>query len=220
MRITSLTKSTPALQPSLALRQGVYPAITVTRKSSSGIIGQCAISSMSLCRHYSVSHRHRALIISQAAAAEGKQKRSTVAELKARIDELQEENTALRAALAAIRGYDGASVDYETDDEDTFPLGPSPTIRKKKRNKTRPEDGMLEDEEAAAMAVLSTPMQFSALASMDEVVSLLENGIVWPQPGESNPLFYNRAPRSAPLQVPEGHYGSRKEHCWTYRNVR
>lgn len=158
---------------------------------------------MPLYRRYGVSHRHCALIISQAAAAEGKQKRSTVAELKARIDELQEENTALRAALAAIMGYDGASVDYETDDEDTFPLSPSPTIRKKKRNKTRPEDGMLEDEEAAAMAVLSTPMQFSALVSMDEVVSLLENGIVWPQPGESNPLFYNRAPRSAPLQVPE-----------------
>jgi starch synthase len=142
------------------------------------------------------------LIISQAASAEGKQKRTTVSELKARVDELQEENTALRAALAAIRGYDGASVDYETDDEDSFPLGPSPTIRKIKRSKTRPEDGMLSDEEAGAMAVVATPMQFSALASMDEVVDSLESGIVWPQPGESNPPFYNRAPRSAPLQVP------------------
>ncbi len=125
-----------------------------------------------------------------------------MADLKARIDELQEENTALRVALAAIRGYDGASVDYETDDEDSFPLGPSPTTRKIKRTKTRPEVGMLSDEEAGAMAVVSTPMQFSALSSMDEVVSTLESGILWPQPGESNPPFYNRAPRSAPLQVP------------------
>ena len=52
------------------------------------------------------------------------------------------------------------------------------------------------------MAVFSTPMQFSALSSMDEVVGLLENGIVWPKPGESNPPFYNRAPRSAPLEDP------------------
>lgn len=138
------------------------------------------------------------------AETQGKTKRTTMADLRARIEELESENQALRAALATIQGVssvDDVSMDmsayyqlrYQTemsDDETDIPAPSSPL-----------PDYLHSDGEAAGSQTAASTRLNSKSDTADDVLSQLKEGIQWPKPGESPP-FYERPARATPTTVP------------------
>ena len=128
---------------------------------------------------------HRRGVLQVVAATSPRPKKASATELRTRVEELEQENSQLRAALAAAQGCAPEDVQLAP------PKAP------------RSGDEVDIDELLAMAAVGASPSSSSSVPPGGDVLAQLEAGIAWASPGESPP-FWDRPARSAPLYLPSG----------------
>ena len=172
----------------------------------------CVFSSSTNARSLSqinIRHRRHVSAIRPRAATsqttkQGATKRPTVADLKAKIEALEDENRTLRTALAAIQGcsVDQISMDLPMfeDPASTFFL-PSDTDTDTTPSSTRNTYDASDDGEAGRVPSFHNAIRNMATFTPEQLLEDMQRGIVWPSQDEHNPPFYERPARATPLPV-------------------